>query len=184
MLFVTQASNDGDSDGDDDNNDNDEEAATRLTKCLDFRRFVITKSLLLMSGSSFIVRAGSRFCPLEISAAGAVEEKAASTMRIAASLTLGPLLFVEFCAHSYELEQTSVFVGSGNSGELSLAQLSMRAFTACIRGMSCNAPHHVMSKASQVSALLNSAMGKASSAIPSSKDGWNYYRELVDNNPE
>ena len=132
-----------------------------------------------MSGSSSIVQAGSRFHPLEICAAANTEEQSASTMRIAASLTLGPLLFVEFCAHSYELEQTSISAAA--AGELSLAQLSMRAFTACIRGMACEASHHKMSSASRVKALLTSATRKASSAIPSSKDGWNYYRKSVEN---
>ena len=178
----TKVCDDVDSD-DDEDDDGSEDAATRLAKCLAFRRFIITKSLLFMSGSSSIVRAGARFGPLEVCNAAAMDEKTASNMRIAASLTLGPLLLVKFSAHSYELEQTSIIAVSpqASNSELSLAQSSMRAFTACVRGMACDAPQHAMSKASRVNALLASAMGKASSAVPSSKDGWNFYRELVDN---
>ena len=142
-----------------------------------------------MSGSSSIVKAGARFGPLgsEGSACGAMDEKSASTIRIAASLSLGPLLFVEFCTHCYELERTSIVVGSNKpkssshsstTSELSLAQLSMRAFTTCVRGMSFHAPHHALSRASRVNALLMSATRRASLAIPPSTDGWKFYQEM------
>jgi len=169
---------DEDSDDDNDDDDNTEAAAARLTKCLAFRRFIITKSLLLMSGSSHIVKAGARFGPLLLggSTSVAMDDKTASTMRIAASLSLGPLLFVEFCTHCYKLEQTSI--SKMPTMELPLAQLSMRAFTSCVRGMTFDATQHALSKASRVNALLMSATRKASLVIPSSSDGWKFYQDL------
>ena len=100
--------------------DKESGSTARLAKCLSFRRYVITKSLLLMSGSSSIVKVGATFCPLPLCnsvgsavTGGAMDE--ISTMRIAASLSLGPLLFVEFCTHCYELEQTSIAIASRSS---------------------------------------------------------------------
>jgi len=171
-------------DGDDDNNNADIKTATRLANCLKFRRFIISKSLLLLSGSSSIVRAGARFGALGVCAVSKLQ-KTASTMRIVASMSLGPLLFVEFCAHSNVLVDTSIGASlkmtstssqSINSNDIALAQLSMRAFTACVRCMACDAPQHLMSTARRVCALLTRATIEASSAIPSSRDGWNHYR--------
>lgn len=98
-------------------------------------------------------------------------------------MTLGPLLFVEFCALSKEIQFTSIAMENSSSQltsncEISLAQLSMRAFASCIRGMACNAPQHTMSPAKRVSFLLSSAIARASAAVPSSKDGWDSYRKL------
>ncbi len=138
-----------------------------------------------MSGSSSIVKVGANVGPLSVGSAvsGAMDEKSASTIRVAASLSLGPLLFAEFCAHCYELEQTSIAVASKSSStsstaDISLAQLALRAFTCCIRGMTFDAPYHSLSTASRVNVLLMSAMKKASTAVPCSADGWQHYQEL------
>jgi len=138
-----------------------------------------------MSGSSSIVKVGTNVGPLSVGSAvsGAMDEKSASTIRVAASLSLGPLLFAEFCAHCYELEQTSIAVASKSSStastaDISLAQLALRSFTCCIRGMTFDAPYHSLSTASRVNVLLMSAMKKASTAVPCSADGWQHYQEL------
>ena len=173
-------------DSDDDDEEEDGEATSRLAKCYEFRRYVITKSLLYMSGSSFIVKAGARFTPLSLgsSSGSGEDEKTVNNNRVATSLSLGPLLFVEFCSHCYDLEQTSI-VSSGKSSsttfDLSLAQLSMRAFTSCLRGITSDIANHPMSKAKRAWFLLSSAIRKVSGAIPCSKDGWKYYQDL-DNN--
>jgi len=173
----------------DDDEEEEGEPATRLAKCLAFRRYIITKSLLFTTGSSSLVKAGFRFTPLCLGSGesgGGFDEKTESTIRITTSLPLGQLLLVEFCSHCYQLEQTSI-VSSTNSKkssstltELSLAQLSMRAFTACLRGMAKEAPHHSMSKAMRVLALLTTSINKTSKAIPASSDGWKFYQELND----
>jgi len=174
----------------DDDEEGEGEPATRLAKCLAFRRYIITKSLLFTTGSSSLVKAGFRFTPLSLGSGesgGGFDEKTESTIRITTSLPLGQLLLVEFCSHCYQLEQTSI-VSSSNSKksssssltELSLAQLSMRAFTACLRGMAKEAPHHSMSKAMRVLALLTTSINKTSKAIPASSDGWKFYQELDD----
>ena len=109
LYLMPQAVDDSDDDMDDDNG-----ATARLAKCLPFRRYIITKSLLLMSGSTSTVKVGATFCPLPLCNAvesvvtGSMDE--ISTMRIAASLSLGPLLFMEFCTHCYELEHTSIVI--------------------------------------------------------------------------
>jgi hypothetical protein len=179
---MPQAVDDSDDDMDDDNG-----ATARLAKCLPFRRYIITKSLLLMSGSSSIVKVGATFCPLPLCnsvedvVTGAMDE--ISTMRIAASLSLGPLLFVEFCTHCYASEHTSIAIASKSSStssttNISLAQLSLRAFTCCVRGMAFDAPNHSLSTASRVNALLTSSMKKASTTLPCSAEGWQHYQEL------
>lgn len=167
--------NDADSEEDkDDGNDDDNSATTRLSKCLAFRRYIITKALMLMSGSSSIVKAGTRFAPFVLSSGA---ETSTTKMRIAASLLLGPLLFVEFCSHCSDLDQTSIVISKSLSllSDLSLAQLSLRAFTACVRGMTIDALCHSLSKAARVNALLQSARRKASVVVPSSADGWAFY---------
>jgi hypothetical protein len=178
---------DDDSDNDNDNGNDESGATVRLAKCLIFRRYIITKSLLLMSGSSSIVKCGSKFGPLplrksNVLTTSGMDDKSASTMRIAASLSLGPLLFVEFCTHCYELDCTSITMSTkAPTSDISLAQLALRAFTCCVRGMTFDAPNHSLSKSSRVNALLSCAIRKTSTAIPCSTDGWNHYRELKSN---
>ena len=175
---------DDDSDNDNDNGEDDNGATARLAKCLIFRRYIITKSLLLMSGSSSIVKGGSKFGPLPLRkstglATSGMDEKSASTMRIAVSLSLGPLIFVEFCTHCYELDRTSITMSTkALNSDISLAQLALRVFTCCVRGMTFDAPNHALSKSSRVNALLTGAIRKTSTAIPCSADGWNHHREL------
>jgi hypothetical protein len=94
---------------------------------------------------------------------------------IASSLSLGPLLFAEFCSHCYQLERTSL--SNASNQVLPLSQLSLRGFTICVRGMASNA-FHKMSKAVRVNALWQNSIRKASSAAPSSKDGWDHYNKL------
>jgi hypothetical protein len=178
---------DDDSDNDNDNGIDESGATVRLAKCLIFRRYIITKSLLLMSGSSSIVKSGSKFGPLPLRkstvlATSGMDDKSASTMRISASLSLGPLLFVEFCTHCYELDRTSITMSTkASTSDISLAQLALRAFTCCVRGMTFDAPNHSLSKSSRVNALISCAIRKTSTAIPCSTDGWNHYRELKSN---
>eukprot|EP00970_Alexandrium_tamarense_P013984 scaffold3786_cov204-Alexandrium_tamarense.AAC.31 len=108
-----------------------------------------------------------------------MDENTASTISISASLSIGPLLFAEFCVHCYELEQTSVVSSTPSQPtEISLAQLSMRAFALCVRGMGSFSKHS-LSKAQRVNALLTSAMRAASSAAPESDDSWKYYQGLT-----
>ena len=178
---------DDDSDNDNDNGEDDNGATARLAKCLIFRRYIITKSLLLMSGSSSIVKGGSKFGPLPLRkstglATSGMDEKSASKMRIAVSLSLGPLIFVEFCTHCYELDRTSITMSTkASNSDISLAQLALRVFTCCVRGMTFDAPNHALSKSSRVNALLTGAIRKTSTAIPCSADGWNHHRELNSN---
>ena len=92
-----------------------------------------------MSGSSYIVKFGANFGPLPLcnstaSANSGMDRQSASKIRIAASLSLGPLLFVEFCTHCYEVERTSIAISSklsssSSTTDISLAQLALRAFT-------------------------------------------------------
>lgn len=143
-----------------------------------------------MSGSCSIVKVGANFGPLPLSnaagsASGAMDEESASKMRIAASFSLGPLLFVEFCTHCYELDHTSIVIASklpistaSSMPDISLAQLSLRAFTCCVRGMAFDAPNNHNSAAWRVNALLKNAMLKVSTAVPSSADGWQFYQKL------
>ncbi len=173
---------DVDSDDDDEEDEDEGDASQRLAKCLDFRRFVITKCLLLMSGSSSIVKASARFAPIPLgrsSASSEMDEKTASTMRIVTSLSLGQFLFVEFCAHCYELERTSIVASKKSSSPLNLPLtiLSLRAFTSCVRGMTFDAQHHPMSKAQRAFALMNCSVQKAAVAIPPSADGWKHYQQ-------
>jgi hypothetical protein len=171
LLNVPKVSDDANSDQDEDpRNDNDRSANERLSRCLSFRRFIITKCLLLMSGSSSLVKAGSTFAPISLASSGAIH--------IASSLLLGPLLFVEFCTHCYDLDQTSIESSkSSSSSNLSLAQLSLRAFTSCVRCMTIDTGYHTLSRAARVNALLTSAIRKVSIAIPSSVDGWEHYKK-------
>ncbi len=170
---MPKVSDDADSDQDKDHgNDNDRSANERLSKCLSFRRFIITKSLLLMSGSSSIVKAGSTFAPFSLASGDASRSK----IHIAASLLLGPLLFVEFCTHCYDLVQTSI-ESSKSPSNMSLAQLSLRAFTSCVRGMMIDTGYHPLSRAARVNALLTSSIRKVSIAAPSSVDGWELYKK-------
>lgn len=129
-----------------------------------FRRFVITKSILLLSGASPVVNAGSPFTTIGDN----------TNTLIACSLKLGPLLFAEFCSHSYHLERTSISPDTSSSQESSLSQLSIRAFTLCVKGMAspCN---HAMSRARRVMAILNSASRFASQ---SSQESWKHYEKL------
>ena len=162
-----------DDDSDDDEQDEDKDAATRLASCVDFRRFVITKSLLLMSGSSHVVRVGSRFSSL-------ASHHGNQSAVIPACMTLAPLLLVEFCAASYDLDQTSIQQSSSASQSncgLSLAQLAMRSFSSCLRLM-VFVQHPSLSKASRVHFLLSSAIAKASSVFGQCKDGWAFYQDL------
>ena len=135
-----------------------------------------------MSGSSSIVKAGSRFSPL--SPGSTMDEKTASTIRFSSALCLGPFLFVEFCSHCYKLEQTSITISSSKSSspqsmnDLSLAQLSLRAFTSCVRGMTSDVSNHPLSKAARAAAVLSSAIQRTSTAISCSTDGWKFYQDL------
>ena len=132
-----------------------------------------------MSGSSSIVKAGASFAPFSLASGDALTR---SKTRIAASLLLGPLLFAEFCSHCYDLEHTSIETSkSSSSSDLSMAQLALRAFTVCIRGMATDTGYHSLSKAARVNALFTSAIRKASLAIPSSADGWEIYKKLAGN---
>lgn len=160
----------------------------RLARSLAFRRFLVTNSLLTMSGSSSIVKAGSSFGPLSLGGhtSCGMDEKTQSTIRIAASLSLGPLLFAEFCAHCYHLDRTSVTCPRKSSTgvtDLPLAQLSLRAFTSAVRGMTFDAQHHALSKAQRVQCLIMSSIGKASAAVPCSADGFQFYQDFENGSP-
>ena len=133
-----------------------------------FRRFVITKTLLLLSGRSSVINPGARFC-------------STPSNPIAAYMSLGPLLFAEFCAHCYDCEQTSIAPKNSSSfqaSDLSLTQLALRAFSFCVHGMTNGTMNHAMSKAQRVHFLMSNSIMTASRATPSSKDGWDYYKAL------
>ena len=125
-----------------------------------FRRFLITKSIQLVGGANSIIKAGSPFCP--------IHENVNSF--IASSLSLGQLMFAEFCLHCYQLERTSISPNR-SSQQLPLTQLSMRAFVLCTMGMVNKGPFGV-------SALLKIAFCAASRASPSCKESWGHYSTL------
>lgn len=137
--------------------------ATRLTSCQIFRRFIITKSTLLVGGAKIAVKAGYPFVSLRENVNGL----------IASSLSIGQQLFAEFCAHSNEIVRTSLEADH----ELPLAQISLRGFSLCVSGMAADAPHS-MTRAGRVSAIIRLAKMAASAAVPSSKDSWEYYNKL------
>ena len=62
--------------------------------------------------------------------------------------------------------------------DLSLAQLSLRAFTSCVRGMTSDVSNHPLSKAARAAAVLSSAIQRTSTAISCSTDGWKFYQDL------
>lgn len=174
-LTHTQPDDDSDSDSDDESQN--KTAKERLAKCLPFRRFIAVKSLLLMSGTADVVKAGARFGSLMHSPA--MDERSADTMRIASSFLLGPLLLAEFVKSVYRLERTSLAPQGGGSGQQSpgtvpFAQLCMRAFASCVRGIMTDGPHG-MSKAKRVQTLISCAVGKARSVAPQSGDGFDYF---------
>jgi len=131
-----------------------------------------------MSGTADVVKAGARFGSLMHSPA--MDERSADTMRIASSFLLGPLLLAEFVKSVYRLERTSLApTGGGGAGQQSpgtmpFAQLCMRAFAACVRGIMTDGPHG-MSKAKRVQTLISCAVGKARSVAPQSGDGFDYF---------
>jgi hypothetical protein len=141
-----------------------EDSDHRLSRCMMFRRFLITKSLQLVGRTSYVAKAGSPFSPLQENAV------------IASSLSLGPLVFAEFCSHCYHLERTSISPDL-SAQELSLTQLSLRAFTLCVSGMVSDAGHS-LSKAERVNAILSCATGLVSNIAPASKESWAYYKAL------
>ena len=150
------------------------DAITRLYGCLAFRRFLVTKCMLLTSGSSLIVTPGVQFCSLDESE---LDEKLV-TFRLATCFSMGPLLFSEFCAHCYQLDRTSAAPNHSLSSDPSLAQLSLRSFIFCVRGMNFHAPNHPMSRAKRVGALISMSMRMAAKVAPASKDGWDFYLAL------
>ncbi|KAL3805574.1 hypothetical protein HJC23_005818 [Cyclotella cryptica] len=151
---------------DNDDGNSDEAVKQRLARCMSFRRFVITKSLLLIGGISKVVKSGLPFSDL-----------GANTLSvIASSLSLGPMLFAEFCSHCYHIERTSISPDM-SAQELPLTQLSLRAFSLCVSGMASDA-RHSLTKAQRVNAILTCAMTVASSVAPSSKESWTHYRDL------
>ena len=150
------------------------DAATRLYGCVPFRRFLLTKSILMTSGSSLIVTPGVRFCSLD---EPELDEKLVS-FRLATCFSMGPLLLSEFCSNCYRLDKTSAAPNHSLSSDPSLAQLSLRAFNFCVRGMNFHAPNHPMSRAKRVGALISMSIRMASSVVPASKDGWSFYLAL------
>ena len=158
IPFSRHQSNDVDSD-----DESDEAITKRLASCMMFRRFVITKSILLLSGASVAVNAGSVFATI-----------GNNTSSIACSLKLGPLLFAEFCSHCYHLERSSISPDTSIKEGLSLSHLSIRAFTLCVKGMA-SPFNHTMSRARRVAAILNSA---SKFAPPSVKESWEQYTKL------
>jgi len=152
------------------------DAATRLYGCLAFRRFLVTKCMLLTSGSCLTVIPGVHFCSLD---EPELDEKLV-TFRLATCFSMGPLLFSEFCAHCYQLDRTSAAPNHSLSSDPSLAQLSLRAFNFCVRGMNFHAPNHAMSRAKRVGTLISMSMRMASTVAPASKDGWDFYLALND----
>ncbi|KAL7521904.1 hypothetical protein ACHAWX_006627 [Stephanocyclus meneghinianus] len=153
-------------DCDNDDVNSNEAIRKRLSRCMTFRRFVITKSLLLLGRINKIVKAGSPFSDLGANAMSV----------IASSLSLGPMLFAEFCSHCYQVERTSISPDV-STHELPLTQLSLRAFSLCVSGMASDA-RHSLTKAERVNAILTCAMRVASSVAPSSKESWAHYRDL------
>ena len=147
------------------------DAGTRLYGCVPFRRFLLAKSILLTSGSSLIVTPGIQFCSLD---EPELDEKLVS-FRLATCFSMGPLLLSEFCAYCYQLDKTSAAPNHTLSSDPSLAQLSLRAFSFCVRGMNFHAPNHPMSRAKRVGALISMSMRTASTVVPASKDGWSFY---------
>jgi len=153
---------------DSDDEDNLQSNFSRLIYNMPFRRFIITKSLLLVSGASTVIRAGSRFCSIP-------------SNPIAAYMSLGPLLLAEFCSLCYDLENTSIATknsASQSTHYLSLTQLSLRAFSFCVHGLSTSTTNQAMSNAQRVQFMISNAIRIASRAAPSSKDGWDYYQSL------
>ena len=137
-----------------------------------------------MSGTADVIKAGARFGSLIHSPS--MDARSADTMRIASSFLLGPLLFAEFVKSVYRFERTSLAPqgltsssGGGSAGQQSpvtmpFAQLCMRAFASCIRGIMTNGPHG-MSKAKRVETLIRCAVGKARLVAPQSGDGFDFY---------
>ena len=157
--------------------DDSDAAASRLTCSMSYRRFIVTKCLLLLSGTSSVVKAGSSFCTI---GGNVMYGTSASVNPIPASLSLGPLLFAEFCSHCYNIEQTSLASKDSSCAqavEISLAQLSLRAFTFCVTRMT-GVQQHSLSKASRVQVILTSSVRMASSSSPSSCEGWKFYQAL------
>lgn len=171
--FGANTAKTGEVDGMSDGEENTD-AATRLCGCAPFRRFLLTKSILLTSGSSLIVTPGVPFCSLD---EPELDEKLVS-FRLATCFSMGPLLLSEFCAFCYQLDKTSAAPKHSLSCDPSLAQLSLRAFNFCVRGMNFHAPNHPMSRAKRVGALISMSMRMASTVVPASKDGWSFYLGL------
>eukprot|EP00956_Cyclotella_meneghiniana_P020185 scaffold35328_cov62-Cyclotella_meneghiniana.AAC.4 len=161
--FSRHQSNDVDSD-----DESDEAITKRLASCMMFRRFVITKSILLSSGASVVINAGSVFTTIGNNTSSTTQRR---SQMLACSLKLGPLLFAEFCSHCYHLDRTSISPESSSKEGLSLSQLSIRAFTLCVKGMA-SPFNHAMSRARRVVAILNSA---SKFAPPSVKESWEQY---------
>ncbi|KAL7455815.1 hypothetical protein ACHAWC_007336 [Mediolabrus comicus] len=150
------------------------DVATRLYGCLAFRRFLLTKCMLLTSGSSMVVTPGVRFSSLD---EPGLDEKLVQ-VRLASCFLFGPLLFSDFCSQCYHFDRTSASPNHSSKSDLSLAQLSLRAFNFCVRGMNFHAPNHPLSRAKRVGALLSMSMRMASNVAPQSKDGWDFYLAL------
>uniref|UniRef100_A0A7S4RI37 Uncharacterized protein n=1 Tax=Ditylum brightwellii TaxID=49249 RepID=A0A7S4RI37_9STRA len=161
----------------------------RLVEDFQFRRFLVEKSLHLITGQSAIIRAGHRLDTLLLQYPnmgfdehdGCTDDEYDAKMMqshlIAASLQLGPLLFTEFCSCSYNQSHTSLH-GSGkasSSCELPLATLALKAFVACIRRIAIDIGQHSLSKAKRVSTLIHFAVHKASSCLPTTKDRWDFF---------
>lgn len=95
---------------------------------------------------------------IEKSAQAFLKNEMDAMHQIAASLQLGPLLFVEFCAHcKYDGDEVAL--------SRELAQLSLQALTQCVDSMAMYVDNHPLSKAARVSVLLQSCIEKFDSTF-------------------
>lgn len=140
-----------------------------LSQNVQFRRFLLERSLELLNGNTLVVKLGLRFDRLGMLRNCHDSQKQIGLYYITCSMQLGPLLMAEFCSHTQYRKSTSL----SDESDTPLSQLALRSFISCIRRMTSHVNGHEVEKSLRLSSFLRFCFEKLFCRFPDVKQRWN-----------
>ena len=155
----------------------DQSPQTRLTANIQFRTFILNKSLHLFEGSGVVIKAGRRFDPASIAWRHEADDNvlALKTGFIASSMMLGSLAFSEFASHCSKINRTSIAQVDKGTNDIPLTELSLAVVVRAMQRMTDDHPNHQMSKERRAFTLLTTMFNRTAQDIPSTKKTFQFY---------
>ena len=155
----------------------DQNPQTRLTANIQFRTFILNKSLHLFEGSGVVIKAGRRFDPASIAWKHEADDNvlALKTGFIASSMMLGSLAFSEFASHCSKINRTSIAQVDKGTNDIPLTELSLAVVVRAMQRMTDDHPNHQMSKERRAFTLLMNMFNRTAADIPSTKKTFQFY---------